>query len=643
LVSFFVFFGVLAASADPSPTQLPVQKVGSAVFEVVVPKVDDTFIRYERTLPVEKLPYSVRNDHFISLGTAFAVAPNRFVSGAHVFALPTNSRGDEFYLRDQNGKTYLVSRVLKYSTDRDLIEFEVKQPPPTIQPLVFASAAVGDTVYVVGNALGEGISYRDGIVSSFTPEEIKNRWKFIRFSAAASPGNSGGPLVNAKGEVIGVVLRKNATENLNYAIPVSELSNVSDQKAEFVSRAITMTRGAERQLGDWSASFALPGTIFELEKESKKSLRQFVKKLWDSTNDLEDKRFPPASPKWRAYLRYPDLKTGISLVEYNTQNSKWFLSSIKMTYTTIDDEKYQNARFGTQEVVFLENAKKEKTKDLLSNPVRVMDRILKVVNLSRNFAGEKIRMLSLGKPKSLEEVKDGLQRTWKAWLWESAENQIDVRAYCLPTPSGALCLFSYNPLQDVFLSSEESIRRGLSYLLTSYVGTLEEWKDFLQMGSDLVPDAFRNVNVLKKQDVELQIAGHPVHFSRKDLTPESRMSIRMAYSPHVLLAQEVESVSITPIKDGTVYGVYSASEPLPDSSEDAKTHWENMLGKKKRFDGKPLINKGWTEISLLYDDEFVHHRIKQKFHAFCAVKSEKPDASYASDCNDFYSQVKIQK
>jgi hypothetical protein len=69
-----------------------------------------------------------------------------------------------------------------------------------------------------GNALGEGIIIRDGLYTSDTPEEREGRWKWIRFSAAASPGNSGGPLVDRKGRVIGVVLRKSPSENLNVAV-----------------------------------------------------------------------------------------------------------------------------------------------------------------------------------------------------------------------------------------------------------------------------------------------------------------------------------------------------------------------------------------------------------------------------------------
>src|SRR5262249_4254588 len=50
------------------------------------------------------------------------------------------------------------------------------------------------------------------------------------FSAAASPGNSGGPLVDERGRVIGVVLRKSPAENLNMALPIGELVDAKENE-----------------------------------------------------------------------------------------------------------------------------------------------------------------------------------------------------------------------------------------------------------------------------------------------------------------------------------------------------------------------------------------------------------------------------
>lgn len=84
---------------------------------------------------------------------------------------------------------------------------------------------VGQAVMAIGNALGEGISATEGIVSrtgaSLAVETGQTMTDLIQTSAAINPGNSGGPLVNMSGEVIGITSAKLAAlgvEGMGYAI-----------------------------------------------------------------------------------------------------------------------------------------------------------------------------------------------------------------------------------------------------------------------------------------------------------------------------------------------------------------------------------------------------------------------------------------
>jgi serine protease Do len=88
---------------------------------------------------------------------------------------------------------------------------------------------VGDWVVAIGNALGEGISATDGIVSrkdvAITDETGLTRYNLIQTNAAINPGNSGGPLVNMAGEVIGITNAKISAvgvEGMGYAISITE-------------------------------------------------------------------------------------------------------------------------------------------------------------------------------------------------------------------------------------------------------------------------------------------------------------------------------------------------------------------------------------------------------------------------------------
>ena len=83
---------------------------------------------------------------------------------------------------------------------------------------------VGDMVLAIGNALGEGNTATNGIISAKDKEIVVEGLKLtvLQTNAAINPGNSGGPLVNLKGEVIGINTAKisqSNTEGMGYSIP----------------------------------------------------------------------------------------------------------------------------------------------------------------------------------------------------------------------------------------------------------------------------------------------------------------------------------------------------------------------------------------------------------------------------------------
>ena len=185
-------------------------------------------VTYEQPLPMDLIPYQQRVDRYRSIGTAFAIGPNRYVTAGHVLSLGMASQFGPPALRDSAGAVYDIDRILKYSDDQDFVEVSLKHPPQPEKALKTAAPPpLNESVFAVGNALGQGVVVRDGVFTSETPEDANGRWKWLRFTAAASPGNSGGPLIDKQGNVIGIVLRKSESENLNYAAPISLVTAAS--------------------------------------------------------------------------------------------------------------------------------------------------------------------------------------------------------------------------------------------------------------------------------------------------------------------------------------------------------------------------------------------------------------------------------
>ena len=81
---------------------------------------------------------------------------------------------------------------------------------------------VGERVYYIGNSLGEGLCITSGIVSDKNRMRPEKKHPFIMTDAATNPGNSGGPLFNEKGEVIGLhVSARSGAVGMKFAIPIN--------------------------------------------------------------------------------------------------------------------------------------------------------------------------------------------------------------------------------------------------------------------------------------------------------------------------------------------------------------------------------------------------------------------------------------
>jgi S1-C subfamily serine protease len=105
------------------------------------------------------------------------------------------------------------ARVINVQPHQDLAVLKALKLPDDLQPATLRGTGdlgLGDTVVAVGYPFGIGPSVSSGVVSGLdrefrSPEGRQTLSKLIQFDAAANPGNSGGPLVNAQGEVVGIV------------------------------------------------------------------------------------------------------------------------------------------------------------------------------------------------------------------------------------------------------------------------------------------------------------------------------------------------------------------------------------------------------------------------------------------------------
>ena len=126
------------------------------------------------------------------------------------------------------------------ATDLAVLKVDLKElpvAPVSEQPEV----SVGDVVLAIGNALGLSHTVTMGIVSATGRNDLRSALyeDFIQTDAAINAGNSGGALINARGELIGISTRHlgsiTGAQNIGFAIPISLARNVLQQIVEYGS------------------------------------------------------------------------------------------------------------------------------------------------------------------------------------------------------------------------------------------------------------------------------------------------------------------------------------------------------------------------------------------------------------------------
>jgi putative serine protease PepD len=120
------------------------------------------------------------------------------------------------------GPSRWTGRVVEVSPGNDLAVIELRHHLPRLA-VAGSRPAVGAAVLVLGSPLGLGGTVTSGIVSAYRDDFDLD---FLQFSAPISPGNSGGPVLDERGRVVGVAVAKMVTtgaEGIGFAIPASRL------------------------------------------------------------------------------------------------------------------------------------------------------------------------------------------------------------------------------------------------------------------------------------------------------------------------------------------------------------------------------------------------------------------------------------
>jgi len=152
-------------------------------------------------------------------GTGFFITADGIaVSNYHVFE--GTSRGNDL-IKTADGVELQIERVVAQSRDDDYIVFKVRlneRVKYTPIPIAQKNPEIGEDVFAIGNPLGFEHTLSKGIVSGY-----RNNKSLIQTTAEITRGSSGGPLMNMKGEVVGITTAGMGEANLNFAVNIEVL------------------------------------------------------------------------------------------------------------------------------------------------------------------------------------------------------------------------------------------------------------------------------------------------------------------------------------------------------------------------------------------------------------------------------------
>lgn len=157
------------------------------------------------------------------IGSGFFINHQGYVvTNKHVVA-----QAERAEIKTIHGSVFRINQIVLEDAEADLVIVSTDATPQESKPVHLNAQLpdVGEKVVVIGNPLGLEQTVSDGIVSAVRRNQ--HAVEFIQVTAPVSPGNSGGPLFNMRGEVIGVAtFQYRGGQNLNFCVAASRIAGL---------------------------------------------------------------------------------------------------------------------------------------------------------------------------------------------------------------------------------------------------------------------------------------------------------------------------------------------------------------------------------------------------------------------------------
>ena len=655
ILFFAVVFQILGAQAVLSPEVL--KKINGAVFEVVVLKPEEGKLEYEKKLPMDRIPFAIRNDKYIPIGTAFLMDDGKFYSAAHVFNLYEESFYNDYHLRSVSGDIYKVGSVLSYSVERDFIIFEAENYKHVKGEglSVLNEFNLNTPTFSVGNALGEGIIIRNGLLTSQTFEDRKGEWKWLRFSAAASPGNSGGPLISPDGMVLGIITMKSENENLNYALPFAETKNIAKNVGTVYLPIFYRLPHIleESSFYEYRNEQKLPKKLIELRKSIIADYKNFT---LDIIKDLKKKYDFSGTENFMngegaVEILYISWNPRFPLILAREENKKWdmFLPNDIKEYKLPQNGNVIYGKMLGSIMAIVKKPNDIDQKKLITSPKLYMDYILTASRMYRYIVGEKIAISSYGEPSRSESHIDTYGRKWLVNYWELPFADSEVISFALPIPGGIFVITRVDSISSIRNGHNHDYAFLSDYVLPSYSGTFAEWKEFLSLSPKDYPiDPILSSMKFSfdSKNIALKAGGYNFTISQKDFAADKDANLDLSLGFFVNDKKAVFDISAVNMysnsrsDDYTFIRFSKILRPPEDAPQDLLDAWQQKINQAYPYNAKPYNKDQYTFYDEILFTDDIKKSGKEKINQLYCISLELKQQDRFDEIQKLAAEIK---
>ena len=634
------------AKAETLDPQL-IAKIHATTFEVVAAKPVEDPLTYEKPLPLELLPFQERNDKYYSIGTAFSIGGNRFVTAGHVLMADLAGSWGPPALRDADGHVYAIDKIEKFSLERDFAMFSLVGAPAAAPLETYETPDLNSVVYTVGNALGTGVVVRDGLYTSNTPEEQEGRWTFMRFSAAASPGNSGGPLLDKAGRIVGVVLRKSPNENLNYALPIAEVLKAPDHVAEADSRATSRIDMVDAtQIGIFKAEFPLPLAFADFAKAYRERSNAFADGQLAALLAKEaDKLFPNGAGAQRLLHNLPMLRSYPSLLTRNGDGI--WTPMANPTRTQLPANGYVTIGVAGHSLMFhWRRPDTVSASESYAGPDKLMGDLLTTGFLKRPVGSENIKVTALGKPSEDGIHTDRWQRRWQVRVWPVPHLNAILIAFALPVPDGYDVVVQLAPASQQY-DHMLDLKLVTDFIYVAYEGSLGQWKDFLGATS-LLPALFDGMKIDLAAGGPFRYASKRVGFTVPQdvlaVTPQSVFILGLGYfDDRGKVVWDVGDIQLKRTStDADWINIQRHVMPSDDLDDALKSVWDKVSHGRHPFDGVSRTENDVSKVTAVVPSR-AGDETAQLYTAFVGIAGAIPPEAMTARLDSLLKDFQVKE